>query len=77
MSAHDAVYPVVQQVASALGSSEDFAELLACIPDSFFDQNLDQQRAGWKNILAQVIRGERNFDKIVSLANTSPAGGEL
>lgn len=71
MSAPTMVLPIVQQVASALGKTEDFAELLACIPDSFFSQGMEAQQSGWKMILALVVRGERDFEKIAS-----KAGGE-
>ena len=64
MSVPSIVLPIAQDVAAALASSEDFAELLACLPDDFFYQSQEQQQNGWKIILAQVVRGERDFEKV-------------
>ncbi|RJX17513.1 MAG: hypothetical protein C4575_12785 [Desulforudis sp.] len=66
MTAPAMVIPVVQQVSNALCSSEDFAELLACLPDSFFYQGEETQKSGWMTILHLVVHGERDFEKIAS-----------
>lgn len=73
MSAPAMVIPVVQQVSNVLCSSEDFAELLACLPDSFFYQGEETQKSGWTIILHLVVHGERDFEKIAKIAKT--AGG--
>lgn len=60
-----------RMVSLALGGSDDFAELLKCMPDEFFSLPSDGQEEIWKRILAAATRGERDCEKLAALAKAN------
>lgn len=69
MTASKQSISLANQVSLALGGQDYFAELLACLPDSFFALEHSEQDAVWGRILASVTHGRKDPEKLALLVH--------